>query len=147
MTSIATGNERLIKLAKFLEELPPKRFNFSRWVGLDWKGSKDLSCGTTACALGWAATMPEFRRLGLEIHRVNDFSRDLGLVRNRKTGEQGWAAARDIFAIPISEAEALFGSGVHPSSYPSPRAHYRFFGTTPKQFAKLLRKFVKDRSK
>lgn len=57
--------KRLLKLADFLDKLPPKRFNYCKWVGDDWRGAKDLSCGTTACALGWATTIPQFRKLGL----------------------------------------------------------------------------------
>lgn len=64
---IATGNARLLRLADFLDALPPERFNYNTWVGPNWKGAQDLSCGTTACALGWAATMPEFRELGLRL--------------------------------------------------------------------------------
>ncbi len=60
-------NGRLLRLAEFLENLPPERFDYSRWVGKDWEGKPDLSCGTTACALGWAATMPEFQELGLSL--------------------------------------------------------------------------------
>jgi hypothetical protein len=53
------NKERLLKLADFLDALPPERFNYGSWVGDDWKGMQDLSCGTTACALGWATTIPE----------------------------------------------------------------------------------------
>lgn len=62
--------KRILKLADFMEKLPPKRFNFLRWVGTDWKGAPDFSCGTTGCALGWATTMPFFRRLGLQMGGV-----------------------------------------------------------------------------
>ena len=56
---------RLLRLADFLDALPPTRFKFDTWVGGDWGGLPDLSCGTTACGLGWATTMPEFQKLGL----------------------------------------------------------------------------------
>lgn len=61
---------RLLRLAAFLEQLPPDRFDYSVWVGRDWKGATDLSCGTTACALGWATAMPEFQALGLYLELV-----------------------------------------------------------------------------
>ena len=57
----------LLKLADLLEKLPAKRFDYSRWVGRDWAGASDLSCGTVACALGWATTMPALRRRGLRL--------------------------------------------------------------------------------
>lgn len=59
---------RLLMLAQYLEEeVPEQQFDYNHWVGIDWKGDPDLSCGTKACALGWAATMPMFRELGLRI--------------------------------------------------------------------------------
>lgn len=63
--------DRLNLLANFLDTLPAKRFDFNRWVGEDWKGKPDLSCGTTACGLGWATTMPEFQALGLKLRSDN----------------------------------------------------------------------------
>lgn len=53
----AVQRERLVKLCDFLESLPRERFNYSRWVGRDWRGAQDLSCGTTACAAGWGVVL------------------------------------------------------------------------------------------
>jgi hypothetical protein len=61
---------RLLGLARFLENLPPYRFNFSTWAGNDdtpFGGKQDLSCGTTACALGWAITFPWAQKLGVRL--------------------------------------------------------------------------------
>lgn len=49
--------DKLTQLARFLITLPPERFLYSEWVGADWQGHQDLSCGTHACALGWAVTL------------------------------------------------------------------------------------------
>ncbi len=57
--------DRLLLLADFLERLPDKRFDYGHWIGNGWKGDPGLSCGTTACALGWATAIPEFQALGL----------------------------------------------------------------------------------
>lgn len=74
--------ERLTKLIEFMESLPPEadgHFNMRSWIGhSDAKDhyphlsdgdvvtmDKLLTCGTTACALGWATAMPYFRELGL----------------------------------------------------------------------------------
>lgn len=54
-------------LAQFLLELPKKRLRMDCWVGWDWQGKPDLSCGTVACAAGWATTIPDFRKLGLRM--------------------------------------------------------------------------------
>lgn len=59
--------ERLYLLTAELRKWPENRFNFGKWVGEDWKGKPDLSCGTSACALGIATTMPVFRALGLRL--------------------------------------------------------------------------------
>lgn len=48
------SNNRLLKLAAFLDTVPPERFKYDTWAGEDWKGKPDLSCGTTACALSAA---------------------------------------------------------------------------------------------
>lgn len=53
------NKDRLLRLAAFLDTLPPERFDYRTWVGRDWQGKADLSCGTTACALGWAMTLPD----------------------------------------------------------------------------------------
>jgi len=63
----AVHRRRLLMLAAFLRKLPRSRFNFHHWVGPYWKGSQDLACGTAACAMGWAATIPELRRAGLRL--------------------------------------------------------------------------------
>jgi hypothetical protein len=67
---ISVGNRRLLKLAELLESLPPERFDFSQYVGDDYSGKSAQLCGSTACALGWATTMPNLRRLGLRLGRT-----------------------------------------------------------------------------
>lgn len=63
--TIEEGNRRLLATARFIRSLPPKRFYFGMWVGEDWKGAQDLSCGTTACVMGWTPQVPELKHLGL----------------------------------------------------------------------------------
>ena len=40
--------ERLLKIADFLEELPPEKFNFR-----DYVSESKNDCGTVCCAIGW----------------------------------------------------------------------------------------------
>jgi hypothetical protein len=137
----ATSDRRLLKLADFLEALPRKRFNYDRWVGMDWQGALDLSCGTTACALGWAATMPAFRRAGLILNR--------DCVGNEVTlkhdpGTYPAAAAAEVFGLLEREAYFLF----YPS-YPSWSNGERQSpdrNSTPKQVARHIRRFVRERA-
>lgn len=120
------GRRRVMRLIDFMEKLPSsadKHFNMSMWVDFsdlsgrcasDLVTRKDLmSCGTTACAGGWASTMPYFRRLGLRLTAC-------GLVF------PGYARLTDIFDIPRS----LEGSLFHCSQKAAP---------TPKKWAKRAR--------
>ncbi len=61
------NEERLHLLAAELRKWPTIQFYFGSWVGDNWQGKPDLSCGTTACALGVATTMPVFQALGLKL--------------------------------------------------------------------------------
>lgn len=101
--------DRLKRLADFLQIVPEERFDMQRWVGDDFKGSPDLSCGTSACAVGWATTIPEFREAGLHL----DFDPDDELAWIATPVYQGWEgydAAAQFFEIPRGQAEHLFGS-------------------------------------
>ena len=46
--------ELLETVAQCTEETPASKFDFSEFAGNDWAGAQDLSCGTTACAIGSA---------------------------------------------------------------------------------------------
>jgi hypothetical protein len=146
--SVVTGNKRLLVLADFLEKLPRKRFDYKSWVGQDWGGAPDLSCGTTACALGWAAVMPEFRRLGLRLVEgewagagpYRWVVRDHHVV-NKKTGSEGAAAGEEIFSLNWEEAVFVFNPNNWYDDEKSPDTD-----ATPKQVAKHIRKFVAGRA-
>lgn len=138
MISRKVSDARLLKLAAFLKNLPRKRFDYTSWVGEGFKGAPDLSCGTTACALGWAATMPEFKRLGLYIKVEKGFDSD-GLPEvygypalKRERCIEG-DAGQVIFGLDSHEAYFLF----HPMSGES--------NATPKYVARKIEAFVKQR--
>lgn len=106
---------RLLVLADFLDRLPWHRFDLTSWVGCAWKGAQDLSCGTTACALGWAATIPEFRDLGLRLRRNGEPG---GNGFPTVDGLDPYATASVIFGLTLEEFDRLFipfnGPGRHP---------------------------------
>jgi hypothetical protein len=134
MVSVAVGNRRLLALADLLEKLPRKRFDYSNWVGDNWTGDPKLSCGTTACALGWATTMPNLRRAGLRLNKA-------GSPYNIKDEERDELAACGLFCLEPYEARHLF----------MPNQQYRgqptlSIGATPKQVARNIRHFVATRS-
>ncbi len=93
--------DRLLLLADFLETVPPERFDMARWTGVDWAGKSDLSCGTAACAMGWATTIPQFRKLGLKLNKfgVPEFKSYFG-----------YGAATRLFDIDFYETTYLFAS-------------------------------------
>lgn len=138
--------KRLLKLAEKLESLPKKRFYYGDWVGEDWRGKKDLSCGTTACALGWATTIPSLRREGLRLFK-HDYSNGgyVGLIdkKGKETGDE-IDAGKKVFGLNSMEVGLLFYPGStalingHEMESPDEDA-------TPKQVAKFIRKFVEYR--
>jgi hypothetical protein len=116
-----TSARRLLKLADFLEtQVPEDKFNFHEWVDYDWQGKPDLSCGTSACALGWATTIPEFRKLGLRLVRsrvtnayVNFKSNHPLFFDDHAVDPHGTSfyAAQRLFGLTNEEAEVLFSPG------------------------------------
>lgn len=123
---------RLRKLVDLLKALPRRRFDYNRWVGMDWGGSKDLSCGTTACALGWAATIPTFRRRGLVL--ADRWGMGCVVLREPNRRElEGVAAAARFFDLLYEHAAYLFIPG--PSDEDA----------TAKQVARKIERFIKER--
>lgn len=96
------GRKMLLELADLLDNLPKERFCYGFWVGEDWEGSPDLSCGTSACAAGWATTLPSFRAKGLYLanyapaYRTDDHT------------VYGEAAMAVVLGIRVSDAAHLF---------------------------------------
>lgn len=133
----AVHAKRLLKLADFLETLPRKRFSFESYVGADWNGEQDLSsCGTTACALGWAASMPEFRRLGLRLDYAGPSSMMNGVTNTE--GDSEYDAAEKVFGVDDRQFEQLF--------IPGDKDLYSGLeeNATAKQVAKNIRRRVAD---
>ena len=105
--------KRLLCLAEFLDALPPEKFDFAKWVGERWDGRRSL-CGTTACALGWATTMPEFRMLGLRVRkfRIGGFFHGVVCLKDNDNpiGFRGDfdEAAEKVFGLDYEETHELF---------------------------------------
>ena len=141
----ATSDRRLRKLADFLDKLPRKRFNYLVWVGEDWKGAPDLSCGTTACAVGWATTIPAFRRLGLRLTAgLGSHGAGGGYAYNVNDATSHEDAVKSVFLLTHAEARYLFlpnECSLFSGGPPSPGED-----ATPKKVAAHIRRFVKDRA-
>ena len=131
------AERRLTKLVKFMASLPKSaeaHFNMGSWFNHDGCDHdhglgdgrevtrRDMNlCGTSACALGWAATIPSFRKAGL--------SMDSSIAVPYFQG-YGLTAAANFFDIGMVQAHALF------SGTKSDR--------TPKQWAKRARKLLRQ---
>jgi hypothetical protein len=89
-------HRRLMRLITFMESLPReanKHFDmgtFLKHTNYEHEHeapqtTKDLlrSCGTTACAMGWAATMPYFKRLGCRFNEHGEVENVYTIVENR----------------------------------------------------------------
>jgi hypothetical protein len=141
------SDQRLLKLAAYLRTVPPKRFDYRHWVGRDWKGAPDLSCGTTACALGHAASMPAFRKLGLHLKRASSGETFVALRGLRR---RGWAwyldasiqAGAKIFGLAPEEARFLFLP-----DEPLYNRHAPGGGARPKTVAAHIERFVRERAR
>lgn len=142
------AKSRLNTLIRYMEKLPAsanKHFYMGNWFGHQSEGHAHLKkgetvtrehlqhCGTQACALGWAATIPAFNKAGLEI-RMDDERTGWPYLDGKKyTHNRGLIAAQKFFDIAPAQASALFG--------------FDLFIRTPKQWAKSARKEMKEWSR
>lgn len=125
--------ERLSKMSAFLRALPPQQrdlFSLREWLQVDEAegyaaGStpngelqdltppqlmeKALKCGYSACAIGWATMMPEFKAegFGFEWHHSHF---DGYTFRPHFEGEANWEAVQKFFGITYDHATELFSA-------------------------------------
>jgi hypothetical protein len=102
------NTKRLLTLARHLRKVPVERFDMKRWA-----------CGTTACAMGHACTIPSFRRAGLRL--VEDFGWGTITMSTIAFGKiLGMQAAAELFDISYLTANRLFHAGNYPKPNPTP---------------------------
>ena len=94
--------------------MPPERFDYGMYVGGDWAGAQDLSCGTCACAIGWMPQVPELQGLGLKY--VRRFGSNGGAEVVSDETNDSWDTASYIFDVSSRDVGYLF----HPSAYGNP---------------------------
>jgi len=129
--------ERLKLLAALLRHLPVKRFYLGTWADPHFADEEERSvfgeeypCDTSACALGWATTIPQFRKAGLKF---------TGLIENDSkiiefAGEEGFHAAAAFFEITVSQARIIF----HPCCYNDGNL------TKPQVVAKCIEEIIQE---
>lgn len=129
--------QRLLKLAAFLDKLPPKQFDLGTYVK-----STENGCGTVCCAIGWCPKV-------FPAHWVWNARSIAGLsLKSCDSGDAlyfgGMDAAAKFFGIELRDAEHLFAYD------PCAGPYSRFASWTnvpPKRVAEEIRKFVGARSK
>ncbi len=105
--------ERLMALRTYLLNLPAGAvFDMNTWGAANDEPTEDY-CGTAACALGWAATMPEFKAMGLSLcwekRPSGNWRADVVMVNDDYPfGVLDLEAAVTIFGISIDDARWLF---------------------------------------
>jgi hypothetical protein len=100
----AIYKKRLLTLAKFLRTVPKKRFKMWTWATGDFCGKvkepEHNECGTAACAIGWACTIPSFRRAGLKLTdaewSIKDKPHKIPVYEEKEEFE----AAEEFFGLP-----------------------------------------------
>jgi len=160
------NKKRLLKLADFLEELPRKLFDFGTIAhaekGLTPKQALKAGpkCGTVGCAMGWAPVV--FPRL-LKYTKVNEVHpdeiwntedlkqlyielRDPSLIKSAYDRNSYTIIASIVFDISQDEALALFTPDIHDWNVPALNETLPE-NATPKQVAKRIRRYVKDKEK
>lgn len=103
---------RLLLLASFLEQLPDEKFDFRSWVSTNWDGKSEIGCGTTACALGWATTLPQLADAGLMLVKTPGSS-GIGMVCLRNSVDMvddhsPFLASKEVFNLSREEHKLLF---------------------------------------
>jgi hypothetical protein len=110
------GIERLRTLYAVLHGIPGDRLDLNTWrESLDGSSCvsddqllKPKSCGTMACAVGWACAYPEFQEQGLSYFAAEGCP--------AYGGVQSWEAVCYFFDLAENETEYLF----HPNEYSPP---------------------------
>jgi len=103
---------RLEKLYTFLGTVKPEKFDFSSWAQGSHCGDIEQNinaCGTTACAMGWAGSMPEFRKRGLKLVWKQNSTGGF-VIFTDQDGESfyGDEAGEVFFGLTAKEANYLF---------------------------------------
>lgn len=107
-----SGKERLHALAKFLRTVPESKFDLNSWA--DFKRNAQIrpgtltaetikaTCGTTACAVGWCGSLPEFQAEGFRIKLENGEAYPVWKHHTQ------WKAVEEFFELGRDSAHHLF---------------------------------------
>ncbi|SRR5258706_6072013 len=123
----------LKSLSKALKEVPEENYNnfyMRSWmVGKHKLKKRTLSCGTTACAIGLASTLPDWKKAGLTmtIGRIDSGNTDWYPVFKGYYNDSDWFGGPKFLGIKESDFNYIFGG---------------FYERTPKEEAKVIDDFI-----
>ena len=104
MALSAVSKRRLTKLADFLDGLrlsKSRRFDLTEW------GNK-TECSTAACAVGWATTIPSFRKAGFKTKQLEYSPESEGRFCPTYRSHSGFKAACEFFGLDRRQVDYLF---------------------------------------
>ena len=101
------NKERLLRLARdILPNVPEEKFNLKTW-----------KCGSAACAVGWAASDPQFKKEGFKLYSGLFGPDDNRQVFTPSYGDLGgWSAVEKFFGIDFDHAQYLFSDEAYGSA-------------------------------
>ena len=115
---------RLRKLAQHMRSLPPEaaeHFHMEDWFrhssldghrhvkpGKVIEASDMTTCGTRACAIGWATTSPYFRKLGLRLVATNAAWGAVRYGRRKAEEYDVFDIVEDVFDMSRDESTYFF---------------------------------------
>lgn len=123
------NKQRMLKLADFLDNLPPKKFDFG-----SFRGEGAASCGTIGCAIGWMPSV--FPRVckswvGEKVEGGYTLSDDVQLYE--------FDEAAEVLDIDVDHCRDLFTPTENLTEL---KPQFLPVSATPKQVAKRIRQFV-----
>lgn len=139
--------QRLHTLTQFLEAVPPKKFRFSHFIGKEWQGDPELSCGTTACGMGFGVLLFG-KECGVELVRDLVYGAFFPLVvGSSKLLPPGSVdeAGKVMFDLEEDEVDRLFIPFEHLEVDEPPPYGRLGPNATAKELAAHIRKFVEEK--
>lgn len=121
--------ERLETLAEVLDNVPSEKFNINFWCR-----AATESCGTAACAVGWAMNTPAFQKLGLKPIAISTSSaiQSLQFFGPFYHGLSDWDAVEAFFGLKEYQAFHLFLN----------TAYLTYHKVEPMEVAARIREFI-----
>lgn len=139
----AIYKKRLLILAKFLRTVPRERFKMQQWVTGQFCGKaqepKHNECGTAACVIGWACTIPAFKRDGLFLHSFRPTwydENDVPRLTPKYKRRTSWDAVRAFFGLPPETSATL-------DEFPEDYLFGAHNSNSPTQAAKRIERYIK----